>query len=275
MAFNSEHINENLKKICEGEIWMPLASSLNDPFEFQMVRDSLPSEKKMEFRRDTLARNSILSFCPELNNNLLWSHYADGHRGMCMEFEISHKDLYFPVIYLQKQEDMTENILRWLDIKKDVITKESMDWTIEEQVVISKLQKIMLCKKADWRYEKEIRIICRDLESDNDDILWREHKGYWGKQRHLNLRLQRVILGFNCTLQNKAKVIEIVNKTNERCIMTEMQEMDFKYSREKTIEVLAENNRFIKVAQMKRRGDSLTISPADLIAGKDKVIYDF
>lgn len=98
-SFNSSYINQNLESICAGKIWMPIASSLNDSFEFQMMKDSLPSEKRAEFRKDTIERNTILSLCPSHKNYLLWAHYADGHRGMCMEFAVTNKANAFPVTY--------------------------------------------------------------------------------------------------------------------------------------------------------------------------------
>lgn len=214
-----------------------------------------------------------MSLCPTLKNYLLWAHYADGHRGMCMEFNVIHKENAFPVIYLKKQENMTAEIQRWLKMKKEMLEKPYDAWSNEEEAMCRVLHKIMLCKTYEWRYENEIRIIGRNIDQEIDEDIWTAPCGYWERLDLLGLELKRIILGFNCSLSDKAKVLEIVNRANELIIMSEMQRNDFKYSREITVEVLKENAALIKVAQMKRRKGSVAISPVDIKPGTDGVIY--
>lgn len=102
---------------------MPIANTLNDPFEFQILSDRLTEEKKLEFRVDILGRNSILSLCDSYDNNLLWSHYGWSHSGICIEFEVEDKRYIFPVTYCQEQIDATEDMEQWLNIKAKVIAK--------------------------------------------------------------------------------------------------------------------------------------------------------
>lgn len=39
--------------------------------------------------RDHIAKTGIVSFATTLNNQLLWSHYASSHEGLCIEFDLN------------------------------------------------------------------------------------------------------------------------------------------------------------------------------------------
>ena len=192
-TFDSSHFDENLKRILYGTIWMPLASTLNDPFEFQMLSDSLSEEQRMEFRKDTLDRNSVLSLCSSHTNNLLWSHYSFAHTGICLEFEVVNTERLFPVIYQRYQEDYTDEITQWLEVKRNVIKKKPEEITNSERVLLAKAQKIMLVKKTDWKYEKEFRITGRKPDNDKDTDGFFINHGYWEKVTDLGIKLRRII----------------------------------------------------------------------------------
>lgn len=100
----------SLSILINKEVWFPKAKQLNDPFEFQF------KVSKNEIQGISIDSSSIVVaieqskelglFClTELNDNILmWSHYADHHKGFCIEFERSdHNDLggelCVPVIY--------------------------------------------------------------------------------------------------------------------------------------------------------------------------------
>lgn len=274
-SFTSNHIDENLQKLCDGKIWMPIASTLNDPFEFQMLSDRLEEHERMSFRVDTLGRNSILSLCNSYNNNLLWAHYGYGHSGLCIEFEIENKSQIFPITYCQKQVDVTDDIEQWLGIKKDVLSKKPQQWTANERCSLSKVLKIMFYKHCDWEYENEYRIIGRDIcNSVDDDAKWSIKPGFWADlQRDCDLKVSRIILGFNCSLQNKAKVIEIVNNHNKAVLMTEMIEYDFKFPVSEFIRNIYDRGDFISIAQMVRINNSLELVMKEL-QKKDAYLYE-
>lgn len=274
-SFTSNHIDENLEKLCDGKIWMPIACTLNDPFEFQMLSDRLEEHERMSFRVDTLGRNSILSLCNSYNNNLLWAHYGYGHSGLCIEFEIENKSQIFPITYCQKQVDVTDDIEQWLGIKNVVLSKNPQQWTANERCSLSKVQKIMFYKHCDWEYENEYRIIGRDIcNSVDDDAKWSIKPGFWADlQRDCGLKVSRIILGFNCSLQNKAKVIEIVNNHNKAALMTEMIEYDFKFPVSEFIRNIYDRGDFISIAQMVRINNSLELVMKEL-RKKDAYLYE-
>jgi len=73
----------------------------------------------------------------------MWSHYADGHKGLCIEFSASNEsylDFFGRAHPVDYQSDLP--VLNFY-------TDHPLD----------KVQKYLLTKAIDWSYEKEYRII--------------------------------------------------------------------------------------------------------------------
>lgn len=98
----------------------------------------------------------ISCFSETYNSVLMWSHYADEHRGICIEYDL--QDLYgniqftfnramYPVIYNRTLADVTQLAI-------DTIFKKS-----SKHVLNYVLIKPAVHKAIDWRYEQEWRII--------------------------------------------------------------------------------------------------------------------
>lgn len=94
------------------------------------------------------------SFSEESNSTLMWSHYADSHRGICVEYDfndvaensILHK-LLFPVCY-------TENPVYLGDLIKDKDNDKICSYPVDTAVVCA-----LINKSTSWQYEREWRII--------------------------------------------------------------------------------------------------------------------
>jgi Protein of unknown function (DUF2971) len=96
------------------------------------------------FREDTSEKFSKLAmvcFSKKNDDILMWSHYADEHKGFCLIFDRArleascHAPLY----------DMSYNRKKFGDLM--------------EEDVIKIAQKLVLTKSKDWCYEKEVRMI--------------------------------------------------------------------------------------------------------------------
>lgn len=78
-------------------------------------------------------------------DNLMWSHYADKHTGICVEYDFkkANNDInhfLYPVIYTDCPIDITDLM--------------SNDDKIPLALLVS-----IICKSIDWRYENEWRLI--------------------------------------------------------------------------------------------------------------------
>ena len=97
---------------------------------------------------DHLKTTMGISCLSELDDSLLmWAHYANNHRGMCVEYELLeiNRQLGFspvPVIYSNER-----SILR--SINQDTIDEDTMSALIES----------ITSKSPEWSYEREWRII--------------------------------------------------------------------------------------------------------------------
>jgi Protein of unknown function (DUF2971) len=92
----------------------------------------------------------ICSFSERNDSLLMWSHYADSHKGFCIEYDISvlpygdHRSRFmFPVVYSPEIFDATSN-LRY---------KESNNFNNLRYILSA------MTKSTDWSYEKEWRLI--------------------------------------------------------------------------------------------------------------------
>lgn len=90
----------NLKLLLNRELWFAKPDTLNDPFEanssFSNVLDAvwkhypLPLDMRIKYERylkQSLQQVGICSFSKARKNQLMWSHYADEHKGICIGFK--------------------------------------------------------------------------------------------------------------------------------------------------------------------------------------------
>lgn len=124
------------------------------------------------------------SLCTDYRNPLMWSHYADSHKGFCIEFDYSEKDehtlLPFPVIY---SKDIVK--MPW----KYCLTAEGY----KNPEFSVQLMKAILTKHDVWKYENEWRILIpRTFE-----------------QNHKMPKVSCVYLGAFCTKENEQTILEI------------------------------------------------------------------
>lgn len=89
----------------------------------------------------------ISCFTEKATNILMWAYYAEGQKGICIEFDPSKNPLFF--------ENMREVKYRTqlATIGKDA----GNEWNYSE---------ILITKAKQWQHEKEWRVICDDLHGD-------------------------------------------------------------------------------------------------------------
>jgi hypothetical protein len=90
----------------------------------------------------------VLSLATHWDNPLMWSHYADEHRGICVEFDTrDHRcDRLEPVTYSSTRFLLVSDLLEW-----------QLNKSQEAERKINK--QFFFAKAPQWRYEKEWRAI--------------------------------------------------------------------------------------------------------------------
>ena len=139
--------NDFTKEIIEkNQLYLNNPKKFNDPFDCQMqiiVSGNLD---------ESIKKIGVCSLSGSKNNILMWSHYADGHCGVCLEFDSSE--------LLKK--DMAEIIkVRYVNKIPSYLKKFR----------ISESEKLFLSyKHKDWSYENEYRIIHGNSQEKNFKI---------------------------------------------------------------------------------------------------------
>lgn len=119
-------------------------NELNDPFEFCATDFSdVDTQSKLEtFKNQVNERYGVICFCENYYDPVLWSHYADSHRGVVLVFEIPD-DMAIRIDYQPERFKLAVNAA----IQRDSFAE-------------SDLTQLISTKFSSWGYEKEIRMMC-------------------------------------------------------------------------------------------------------------------
>ena len=142
-----------LKSINERRLRRTRISELNDPFELRPY-DLTDRNHRWAFlrtRNQIAQRFGLLCFSADWSDPVIWAHYADKHRGLCLGFEI-------PSEVEKAQTKMVEYIREPLPFPKDFLR-------LEYEKKLPMAEKMIFTKYSNWEYEREIRTFT-DLEEE-------------------------------------------------------------------------------------------------------------
>jgi hypothetical protein len=152
-------------------------NDLNDPFELLAV-----DVAAFDLRVGILAKKrlidsteGLLCFSQSYRNPLLWSHYADKHKGIALGFEVPD-NLLTPVHYIGGMH------------KINVLAKSTEQATIDRL-----LDRLRYTKFEGWKYEDEVR---QFFKLDTLD----SQPGFHFVPFSAQLQLREVILGPRCDI---------------------------------------------------------------------------
>lgn len=98
-------------------------------------------------------------FTVEKGNILMWSHYANSHKGIVMGFDTSNKPF-------------TEG-----QMKEMTYSDKRFDFSIQNYMNTADMENLMTAlltsKGTDWKYEKEHRLIY-NIKKNKEKIVWRD-----------------------------------------------------------------------------------------------------
>ena len=150
-------------------------ADLNDPFELLPVkiRDKTLRFAAQQNRDQIAATQGVICFSKDWSNPVLWSHYADKHRGIALGFEVTDR-IAIPVSYekaLTKVE--IEQLMSGADPSKDFG------------------RMLLATKFDDWRYERECRVFIDLTQHESEG-------GIYFRRFDEHLKISSVILGARC-----------------------------------------------------------------------------
>lgn len=188
-------------------IWFSSPLQFNDPFDCQIFADYFPFEIEDfnilqpyydNYYQDVILKsftaNGVACFSESKDEILMWSHYADYHRGICLEFE-------FP--------DMPENLFSLCKQVRYCVDYPKLDFSdfLEpgQDNTVNFINRMILTKSKSWEYEKEWRMVL---------------PGYGDKKVNFPPHLLKAVyLGCNISKRNKNKLLKILN---DRSVLPEL-----------------------------------------------------
>jgi len=172
-------------------IYFNSSESNKDEYIYYNAVDFAIYEEYMAAINKDYLNFKIACFSTEYNSMLMWSHYANSHKGFCVEYDLlpndKYQDLYsklFPVIYCDYISDMTQDML---DNYINGITDNFM-WGI--------YNKGLLRKSTAWKYENEWRFVtpCSGKDPDAPHHFFPIKKIYLGK--NMPAKERKIIIDF-------------------------------------------------------------------------------
>lgn len=150
---------------------------LNDPFEFSGVdlEDKKLRDAFQKMKRQISQQRGLLCFSTKWSNPVMWSHYADKHKGLCLGFDVSDVSVG-PVTYSGKRLA--------IDLEK---------LKTPRKLSAAYVTRIMFTKYRHWKYENEYRGLVTLDEMDSTTGLYFAHFSE-------RLILKRVIVGAESTI---------------------------------------------------------------------------
>jgi hypothetical protein len=83
---------------------------LNDPFELMSCELPTPAHREafQHYKASVARRYGALCFSRAWKNPVLWSHYGDKHKGICLGFDVPDEAIR-PIIYTATRPQLSRN----------------------------------------------------------------------------------------------------------------------------------------------------------------------
>ena len=110
---------------------------LNDPYELLAANVGPPAVRKavLANREKIDSNRGIVCFTKEYKRPILWSHYADKHRGVCLGFDVSAEHA-MDIKYVKERIPLIDELGRPADEDAiaEMYTSKDEDWSYEGEV---------------------------------------------------------------------------------------------------------------------------------------------
>lgn len=167
IQFESEQDKDDAKKIIERKAEQFVKEGKITKKRADRIKDSL-------FTQISLENFRVACFSEDDKNDLMWAHYADQHRGVCLVYEIDDKRAAFTVennccVFVENDVDDTECygcfggggvklLLERINYRKN---KEFLKISLGKVVDEYNTEWPMYTKSTVWEYEHEIRLVAK------------------------------------------------------------------------------------------------------------------
>lgn len=174
----------------------------NDPFELLALnlrgRGKRDVRKALKaFKEAQASEIGMLCFSRTWSNPVLWSHYAEGHKGVCLGFDL--------------REDSIEEV----DYAPEPLTARLSDEQDPPFIPDDLQDRLFLTKFHHWAYEDEVRRFVTLSEAQFDQRL---RLYFWPFDD--DMRLREVVLGPLCPTAELELIRTLVRKANAEAVVS-------------------------------------------------------
>lgn len=186
-----------LSALADGYLYAPSFSEMNDPMEafyefdgsFDFLLNALVpgiAPFAQGQLRQTIDRFGLVSFSDASDNLLLWGYYAQGFRGMCLEFD--------PTVLQRLSRLKNEPLFQvsYADAPAPPLPTGAIIGPSVEDAMI----RLLTRKRREWSHERE----------------WRFLTGQVGKRHYADDALRRIYIGPLATDEHKTRICEAMKR---------------------------------------------------------------
>ena len=164
-----------LESLVHSVLYFPTRAQLNDPYDcnvdiMRTIDRAIQSEDGQDvellrnFRadQDSIARFNrgleslgVGSFSLNSQETLLWSHYANDHKGVAVRYD-------FPEEFLNNEDEIlgVSRVSYDPNAISDWLSRNIAQWRDDHKsFIIGLLKKVLMSKAPSWKYEEEARIV--------------------------------------------------------------------------------------------------------------------
>ena len=177
-----------------------------------IARKASISEKAVRFFVNTTKELYDVSCFTYGTNEFMWENYANGRNGFCLRFDVINTDMFYPIIYLNKNKiDFTDDYIQdFRNMKKPLMEKRLSRPAILPWVL----------KDSPYFQENELRFLYGDAYDDENDELGGRiaagkkslmgYKGTTCEYDYSGIVLKEIIIGENCSESHKKILLSLL-----------------------------------------------------------------
>ncbi|MEI0562370.1 DUF2971 domain-containing protein [Brachyspira pilosicoli] len=196
--YNYTKVNKNiLRIILNNQLWLSNTKIFNDPIDPYIKKNT-----SNKFNDYILEKIKVACLTTHNDNTLMWSHYADKHQGICIEYDINKiinkKNIIIKRINYSNKMNIGNFFINYY---KNILQNINIDITNHS---INNITDLFIIKSREWKYEDEYRILLHDEKNENPNGTL------------VNLPIKSICFGVQTSNDDKELVYNIVNSINEK-----------------------------------------------------------
>jgi hypothetical protein len=199
---------DSARKILAGKrLKISRLEDLNDPYELlgaDLSDDELRAAY-LKVRENFAANRGVLCFCRSFELPIMWSLYADRHRGVCLAFDIPDTHA-FSVLYADDRVSFVKDMLGTHDAEKH-------------------MERFLGTKHSAWEHEDEVRLFSALEEAEG---------GMYFQDLGTDVKLAEVLAGVRCSALEVEELRTLANGVDPAVTVsrTKLSDRAFKVERE-------------------------------------------